>query len=143
SCCTWVVPSQCADDGGCGKPDIVDRLLLGSSGAIHGPMMARIVKISDSPRPILIFGDWGSCTFRFLRCRPVLSEADPPIPAGPALSGPVPRGSVLSGSVPRAVDIGQASWRVRGSRMEYVTSAMKLAASTANVMIRKMPWSNG
>src|SRR5258708_14333228 len=133
SCCTWVVPSQCADDGGCGKPDIVDRLLLGFSGAIQGPMMARIVKSSDSPRPILIFGDRGSCSIRFLRCRPgcgdrtcwpavtgrpVPSGADPPIPAGPAPFGPGPCGSGLGGSRPRAVDIGQASWLVPGARME-------------------------
>ena len=40
--------------------DVVDRLVPGSYGAIHGPMTASITKISASPRPMLIFGDLGS-----------------------------------------------------------------------------------
>src|SRR5215471_6704522 len=64
SCCNCVVPSQCAADGGCGTPFVVDTLAPGLYGAIHGPMTARTRKRPSVTRPKMIFGDFGSLTRR-------------------------------------------------------------------------------
>src|SRR3984893_11097612 len=57
SCWTWVVPSQCAADGGSGVLTVVEELAFGLYGATSGPMMATIPNATDRHRPIRIFGD--------------------------------------------------------------------------------------
>src|SRR4029077_3540774 len=57
SCWTWVVPSQCAADGGSGELTVVEGLAFGLSGAPSGPMMATIPNTTDRPSPIKTFGD--------------------------------------------------------------------------------------
>ena len=57
SCCTWVVPSQCAAEGGIGVPLVVERLVFGLYGAISGPMMASIRNATDRHSPVTIFGE--------------------------------------------------------------------------------------
>ncbi len=84
----------------------------------------------------MIFGDLGS---RMPRDRPgtmasAAASGVPTAPGGPPAL-PVPR-SVLA-------DMAHASWRVRGSSSTYTKSAARLAARTANVMMRKIPWSRG
>src|SRR5580658_8231747 len=57
SCCTCVVPSQCAAEGGIGVPLVVETLVFGLYGATSGPMMARITNAPDRQIPVTIFGD--------------------------------------------------------------------------------------
>ena len=98
----------------------------------------------------MILGERGSC---IRRARPGASTGGwvgPPMgssagsaPPAPLPPTPNPPRPVPPRSVPVPMDIAQASWRVRGSRKTYTESAARLASSTANVMIRKMPCSSG
>ena len=60
SCWVWVVPSQCAADGGCGTPFVVDRLAPGLYGATRGPMMATTRNTASMASPAMILGERGS-----------------------------------------------------------------------------------
>src|SRR6202042_3996742 len=60
SCGCWVVPSQCAAEGGCGKLAVVEKLRLGLYGAIHGPIAATRRNTPSMPRPMSTFGDLAS-----------------------------------------------------------------------------------
>ena len=124
SCWTWVVPSRCAADGACGTPFVVDRLADGLKGASSGPTIASRMKTIRMPRPISSFGERGSWSL-------------PRETTGTGASG------ASGGAVPLTTVIGQASCRMRGSRKMYTQSAMRFAASTAKVMIRKIPCSSG
>ena len=145
SCWTWVVPSQCAEDGGCGTPLVVDRLADGLYGATRGPMIATIRNTASMASPTMILGEWGSW-IRRARIGALTGGGSGPAPGwspGPDPPTPTPPRPVPPRSVPVPIDIAQASWRVRGSRNTYTESAARFASSTANVMIRKMPWSSG
>ena len=69
SCCTWVVPSQCAAEGGIGVPLVVETLVFGLYGAISGPMMARIPNTPDRHSPATTFGDRSKVAHRQASCR--------------------------------------------------------------------------
>ena len=145
SCCVWVVPSQCAADGGCGTPLVVDELAPGLYGATRGPMIATIRNMASMTSPAMILGERGS-RIRRPRIGAVTGGGRGPVPGsspGPDPPTPRPPRPVPPRSVPVPIDIAQASWRVRGSRNTYTESATRFANSTANVMIRKMPWSRG
>ena len=150
SCCVWVVPSQCAADGGCGTPLVVDELADGLYGATMGPMMATIRNTASMASPAMILGERGSRIRRARRAVSACGCRGPPTgsfagltPPDPEPPTPRPPRPVPPRSVPVPIDIAQASWRVRGSRSTYTESAARFASSTANVMIRKMPWSSG
>ena len=114
SCWTWVVPSQCAADGGCGTPLVVDRLADGLYGATHGPTTASTKNAASRASPVMILGERGSWTLRVFRRGG--QHRQRAVRAGPA--GPVPLTPSPSTLPPRSVpiDMAQASWRVRGSR---------------------------
>ncbi len=145
SCCVWVVPSQCAADGGWGTPLVVDELADGLYGATMGPMMATIRNTASMASPAMILGERGSW-IRRPRIGALTGGGSGPAPGwspGPDPPTPRPPRPVPPRSVPVPMDIAQASWRVRGSRSTYTESAARFASSTANVMIRKIPWSSG
>ncbi len=101
SCCTWVVPSQCAADGGIGVPLVVDTLVFGLYGATSGPMMARSPNRPDRQSPMMIFGDRGIRILRALL---------------PRTGVPAVTGGVSAAPTPMPIAMAQASCRVRGSR---------------------------